>query len=490
MKTTLSVKLASAALALFLAGCDKEEDKKVALQSITVSPPSVSLAVEETQQLTATPVPENAADVAFVWSSANEAVATVSQTGLVTAVSEGNTSVKVASSGIEKSVPVTVSLKSLTDFTVTPASIVAAVGDPAIQLAVTKTPPDAGGTFTYTPGNESVVTVSDAGLVTIVGAGNTTISVASGSLSKTVPVTVYETEPFRKWLWTATATNEWEGHGNGPINLIDDLTSTFWHTTPGAGMPQSFTVDMQGYKRIEGFYLYLRLDATQTSDPAAITIETSVDGTAWTQVYQTGNLPQTKGSVIELDLEQAVIARYFRLTVTATNGGENSYTYLAEIGVYSDEEPYEEPVPETGNIYTLQLASDGNGITVERVDDGKRITVTGGDPNIATGTLGRTLSGSSGALKIEYTSNRTITDAQIFFGVDGGSIRGDRATANNIWVPEATSFTELKLTDLDNNILESWGFGKNANDLIRYDVVGDDPGYILTIKRIWIEMSE
>ncbi|MDR1096946.1 MAG: Ig-like domain-containing protein, partial [Tannerella sp.] len=102
--------VAGAAIALFLlAGCGDDEEKKVALSSIEVTPASVTLTVGDApQQLTATPAPKDAADVAFKWSSADDAVATVSETGLVTAVKAGNTTVKVASGKIEKSVTVTV----------------------------------------------------------------------------------------------------------------------------------------------------------------------------------------------------------------------------------------------------------------------------------------------------------------------------------------------------------------------------------------------
>jgi hypothetical protein len=65
MKTTLSLKVASAALVLFLAGCDKE-DKKVALSAIEVTPAQVKLTVGDApQQLTAMPVPEEAEGVVF-----------------------------------------------------------------------------------------------------------------------------------------------------------------------------------------------------------------------------------------------------------------------------------------------------------------------------------------------------------------------------------------------------------------------------------------
>ena len=154
MKTTLSVKVVSAALALFLAGCDKEEDKKVALSAIEVTPALVELTVGDApQQLTATPVPADAADVAFVWSSADEAVATVSQTGLVAAVGAGTTSVKVTSSGIEKSVPVTVEAAFAPALAVTSATPEQAPGEGG-SLAFTVTA-NAAWTYSLSAGDEA-----------------------------------------------------------------------------------------------------------------------------------------------------------------------------------------------------------------------------------------------------------------------------------------------------------------------------------------------
>jgi hypothetical protein len=103
------IKVAGIAIALLLAGCDKDnESDKVALKSITVTPSSVTLAVNATEQLNAEPVPTNASDVKFVWSSADPSVATVSETGLVTGKGAGNTTVMVKSGNIEKTVQVTV----------------------------------------------------------------------------------------------------------------------------------------------------------------------------------------------------------------------------------------------------------------------------------------------------------------------------------------------------------------------------------------------
>jgi hypothetical protein len=134
-KSFFSKTVAGTAIALFLfAGCGKDEEK-VALKSIEVTPAQVELAVGGTQQLTATPTPKDAADVVFKWSSADNSVATVSDKGLVTAVNVGNTTVKVAGGGIEKSVPVKVVAAFTPALEVTPA-------DPEQALA-------AGGVFEF-----------------------------------------------------------------------------------------------------------------------------------------------------------------------------------------------------------------------------------------------------------------------------------------------------------------------------------------------------
>jgi hypothetical protein len=103
------MKVAGIVIALLLAGCGKEnESDKIALKSITVTPPSVTLAVNATEQLNAEPVPTDASDVKFEWSSADTSVATVSETGLVTGKGVGNTTVKVKSGNVEKTVQVEV----------------------------------------------------------------------------------------------------------------------------------------------------------------------------------------------------------------------------------------------------------------------------------------------------------------------------------------------------------------------------------------------
>lgn len=61
----------------------------VSVTGVTVSPTSFNLAVNGTQQVTATVAPSNATNKNVTWSSSNTAVATVSSTGLVTGIAAG-----------------------------------------------------------------------------------------------------------------------------------------------------------------------------------------------------------------------------------------------------------------------------------------------------------------------------------------------------------------------------------------------------------------
>jgi hypothetical protein len=75
------------------------------VKNVTVSPASATIQEGGTVQLTATSKPAGAT---FVWSSSNQAVATVSQTGVVTAVAAGTAIVSATASGKSGSSVITV----------------------------------------------------------------------------------------------------------------------------------------------------------------------------------------------------------------------------------------------------------------------------------------------------------------------------------------------------------------------------------------------
>lgn len=80
--------------ALAFVGCaDDDNDGSVPATAVVLDVESKTLGVGETLQLTATPAPSDTTDP-VVWSSDEETVATVSETGLVTAVAPGTAVIK------------------------------------------------------------------------------------------------------------------------------------------------------------------------------------------------------------------------------------------------------------------------------------------------------------------------------------------------------------------------------------------------------------
>ncbi len=81
---------------------------KPALKALHLSEDAVTLAPEEKESLTLTAEPEEADIAGVVWSSSDEAVATVDGDGTVTALAEGKATVTASVDGVETSCAVTV----------------------------------------------------------------------------------------------------------------------------------------------------------------------------------------------------------------------------------------------------------------------------------------------------------------------------------------------------------------------------------------------
>lgn len=129
----------------------------------------------ETVQLSATVLPDSAPqDV--TWSSSNASVATVSSTGLVTRVGRGTAMITASAGGKTSSIFVTVNY-GVTNVTISDSEWKASkIGDTK-RLSISITPSNATGyELKWSSSNTSCATVSDNGLVTLVGRGEATIS--------------------------------------------------------------------------------------------------------------------------------------------------------------------------------------------------------------------------------------------------------------------------------------------------------------------------
>ena len=159
----------------------------VPTSSVTLDKATLSLAVGETAQLTATVKPDDATDKNVSWTSSDESVAKVDN-GKVTAVKAGKATIIAKCGGKTAECAVTVTVP-ITSLTLDKTSLSLAVGETA-QLTATVKPDDATDkTVTWSSSNESIITVSN-GEVYAVAEGTAVISAVSGDKLAQCTVTV------------------------------------------------------------------------------------------------------------------------------------------------------------------------------------------------------------------------------------------------------------------------------------------------------------
>ncbi|MDR1156483.1 MAG: Ig-like domain-containing protein [Bacteroidales bacterium] len=175
---------------LIFIGC--AHNKAGFLTDIRVDRVSLSMTVGDRVQIGATPVPEDAS-ADFVWKTDDETVATVTGSGLVTALAEGSTNIHVGDGSVKVNIPVTVGQKSIP-----PAGISVNVGEVSLHVGETATltaspvPAHADATFVWSSENELIASVSTEGVIRGIADGVTEVVVGTpaGDLRKRIRVTV------------------------------------------------------------------------------------------------------------------------------------------------------------------------------------------------------------------------------------------------------------------------------------------------------------
>jgi len=182
---------------VMILGCGGEATGpgRASVASVVVTPPSASVYQGQTAQLIATlRDPGGAAlnDRAVTWASDATAVATVSGSGLVTAVGPGTATITATAEGKSGTAAVSV-VGPVASVTVTPAAATIPEGG---TLQLTATPLDAANTpltgrvITWSSSAPSVATVSATGLVNGYAPGTATISATSEGKTHSATITV------------------------------------------------------------------------------------------------------------------------------------------------------------------------------------------------------------------------------------------------------------------------------------------------------------
>ena len=163
---------------------------------------SVSLGQEEyfihtignTLTLEATVLPAEATNKAVIWTSDNEAVASVSSSGTVEAIDNGTATITVTTTDGEKTAACTITVAQwITDITLDKTTITLNEGQEQILTPTVNPATAVDKSLTYTSSDTSVATVDPEGKVTAVSKGTATIKATAndGSVNyATCPVTV------------------------------------------------------------------------------------------------------------------------------------------------------------------------------------------------------------------------------------------------------------------------------------------------------------
>ena len=176
--------------------------KPIAVTGVTLDKTTLSLEEGATGNLVATVAPSTATDKTVTFASSDAAIATVDNTGKVTAVKAGNADITVTTKDGSKTAKcaLTVTAKQIpvTGVTLDKSTLSLEVGSTA-TLNATIAPSNASyKAVSFTSSDDAIATVDNDGLVTAVAAGSADItveSIADGSKTAVCTLTVTEPEP-------------------------------------------------------------------------------------------------------------------------------------------------------------------------------------------------------------------------------------------------------------------------------------------------------
>ena len=173
------------------ATCTVKVNKKViAVSSVTLEPDSLELIEGESATLTATVSPDDATEKTVTWSSSDETVATVDETGTVTAVKVGEATITAQAGEQTATCKVTVKPIPVSSITLDKTSLTLTEDESATLTATVKPDNATDKTVIWSSSDASIAKVDQNGKVTAVKEGTATITAKVGEKSATCNVTV------------------------------------------------------------------------------------------------------------------------------------------------------------------------------------------------------------------------------------------------------------------------------------------------------------
>ena len=407
-----------------------------AVASVSVSPTSATLRVSNTSQLTAT-VRDAGGNVltgyTVTWSSSATAAATISSTGLVTAVAPGSATITATSSGKSGTSAITVTLVPVSSVTITPKSDTLAVGANAQLSATLKDSAGnvlTGRTITWGTSSSGVATVTSSGMVTGVAGGSATITATSDGKSGTSAVLVDAPAPppttHAGWYVAPNGSSGASGSASAPWDLTTALSGASGRIQPGdtvwlrAGTYGSGEGNSDYHATLNGTASAPIIVRQYPGERATINGDIAVDGSyTWYWGFELKNTNTTTQDIQGIN-SHCPGCRFINLVVhdhsgdglglwsegpnqvaygniiynngfhgsTSTSYGHGIYTQnqtgtkLLQDNVLFNQFGYGIHVYGSGNAYLNNFTVDGNVSFNSGVGDGMNYTLGGGSPLI------------------------------------------------------------------------------------------------------------
>jgi len=229
-------------LATIACGSEKATDPPVevcTVSAVAINPSTATVPISQTATLAANVTQQHCGTLTTTWSSSNQNVATVSASGVVTAVAEGTSTITAAVNNVQGTALVTVP-PCVTAITVSPTVLTIAVPLTS-HIAATLTPSNcASANITWSSSATAIATVSN-GNVTAVSPGTATITASIGALQATTTVTVQAPQLGSVWEESVMRV---EGDGDSPTGYV----SAAW----AAGVSDVFVAAYPNFYRWNG----------------------------------------------------------------------------------------------------------------------------------------------------------------------------------------------------------------------------------------------
>ena len=243
-------------------GCGSEDvgvgDVLVTSQ-VEIDPPGAGLRVGNTRQFSATPKTSSGIPIpnrTVVWSSSDPDVATISNSGMVTAVSLGEAEITATVDDVNGSATVTVTRVPVAEVIVAPASASVLVGQ-SRQLTVTLRDADGktltGRTVTFVSDQPSRATVSSSGLVSAIAPGPVVVRARAEGKEGRSNITVAP-RPATRLAFIQGPANGIEDRSIGTVRVAvqDDIGNVVTSATPevSIGLSDSRGATLSGTRTV------------------------------------------------------------------------------------------------------------------------------------------------------------------------------------------------------------------------------------------------